>query len=216
MINEKALKIYPSLLSARWISLKDELEALKTADGLHLDIMDGHFVPNLSFGETIVQAIRKEQKEAFLDCHLMVQDPLSWISRFATIPVSRISIHWECDQFQAAWDELQKYPVQRSIAIHPQTPIESLRLPADSQHVLLMSVVPGFGGQAFLPQTIQRLEQLKIQYPDLEITVDGGINETTIHSVQKANGVVIGSALWQDNDPQASLRRFQKQLGHFF
>ncbi len=175
-------KILPSLLSADFSILKDEMKALKDAGIkiLHLDVMDGHFVPNLTFGMPVIKSIRKAT-DLDLDAHLMVTNPQDYFKPLAEMGVKYISFHQETVfHAQRAVMEIKELGCKAGIALNPATPVETIKhLVCDLDFVLIMSVNPGFGGQKFLPVVYEKLEllnQYKAKYnPNLLIEIDGGV-----------------------------------------
>ncbi len=186
-------KILPSLLSADFTILKEEMTELKNAgiEILHLDIMDGHFVPNLTFGLPVIKSIRKATTLE-LDAHLMVTNPQDYFKPLADIGVNYISFHQETIfHAQRAVMEIKDLGCKAGIALNPATPVEVIKhLVTDLDFVLIMSVNPGFGGQKFLPVVYEKLELLaeyKAKYnPNLIIEIDGGVTSDNASSLINA------------------------------
>ena len=173
---------WPSLLAADPLQFKEGLEKVRKAglSGVHLDIMDGHFVPNISFGPSVVRAVTQNYPEVFRDVHLMLSHPEDFIPKFIESGAQSITIHIEIarDSLENSLRLLQAHSIPYGLAINPETPLEALTPFLDNfpHHVLVMSVHPGFSGQAFIPETYQRVQQLRQRYPKLPLCIDGGIN----------------------------------------
>lgn len=204
------IKISPSLLSADFARLSDELEAIKKAgaDMAHLDIMDGHFVPNITFGPCVVKSMRKVS-DLFFDVHLMISDPETYSPEFAKAGADMITFHLEATKNPAECIKLIKnLGVKCGISIKPGTPAEdALPYVKDVDMVLVMSVEPGFGGQKFMPICIDKIKAIreyadKIGKNDLMIQVDGGIDKQTAPLVKNAGAdvLVAGSAVFGKGD----------------
>ena len=177
------IKIAPSLLSADFIRLEEEINNIQKAgaDILHLDVMDGHFVPNLTFGLPIIKQI-KDIAKIPVDVHLMVSNPDVYLETLGKWKIDYVSFHQEAEaHIHRQLKVLQKHGVKAGIALNPATPIETIfPIIADLDFVLIMSVNPGFGGQSFIPLVYDKIEKLRKLAdqinPDLEIEVDGGVN----------------------------------------
>ena len=191
------MKIAPSILSANFAELKKDVSTVEQAGAeyLHIDIMDGHFVENLTFGANVVQALRPYSKLVF-DCHLMVDRPEDYISELATAGADVIGVHIEATpHIHRVLSQIKAAGVKAEVVINPGTPVSMITevLPLVDQ-VLVMTVDPGFGGQAFLPETLKKVEELAQYKRDtgaqFEIEVDGGINDKTIKQAAKAGATV--------------------------
>ncbi|NLO23385.1 MAG: ribulose-phosphate 3-epimerase [Fibrobacter sp.] len=209
--------IAPSVLNANFLELGKNLQAIEQggAELIHLDIMDGHFVPNISFGPTIAQNIKKGTSLP-LDCHLMISNPENYVEAFAKAGAHYICIHAETtnhlDRLLHRIEELGCIP---AVSINPATPIESIRHSLDIvQMVLIMSVNPGFGGQKLIPYTLDKIKNLRDQKPELNIQIDGGIKLDNIQEAQNAgaNIFVVGSAIFESPDPQATCQKFVEKI----
>jgi ribulose-phosphate 3-epimerase len=207
------IKIAPSLLSADFSRLADELRDVESgADLLHLDVMDGHFVPNLTIGPAIVKACRAHSKLLF-DCHLMIEKPQKYIGAFLDAGANMISIHFEAeDHLQRALQMIRDGGAKAGIAINPATPAESLTTAIEfCDYVLAMTVNPGFGGQKFLEPVVPKIRQISGLIRDrglnVEIEVDGGIDAQTAPLVVDAGATILvaGSAVFGKPDRSAAM-----------
>jgi len=200
------MKIAPSVLTVDFTKLDEELKSIESADYLHLDIMDGHFVPNISFGPAITKQIGMAT-DLPLDIHLMVSDPLKWIDQFAIKNTEFMTVHVEANDVSEAIDKIKTHHIGVGLSIKPHTLVSDL-LPYIDQAklILVMTVEPGFGGQAFIKETMDKVREL-VRIRDerklfFGIEVDGGINQETIEYCRQA-GVdiaVAGSYLFDQKD----------------
>ena len=203
------IKVAPSILSADFVNLERDIKKVSTADYLHVDVMDGCFVPNLTIGVPVVQSIRK-CTDMFLDVHLMIDKPVRYVEDFAKAGADLLSIHLEADhptRIAEALRKMEECKVKKAVALRPITAAEAV-LPyiKDIDMVLVMTVEPGFGGQSFMADMMPKVSQLKEWLedinPDCLIEVDGGVDAKT-HSVCKeagANVLVAGSAYFKATD----------------
>ena len=205
------MKIAPSVLTADFTNLKEELMSIQSADYIHLDIMDGHFVPNISFGPAISKSI-EEQTHLPLDVHLMVTDPLQWVPKFSFPQVKFITVHIEANHIQETVLAIKKEHIGVGIALKPKTPVRSIMSYLnDVSLVLVMTVEPGFGGQSFMVDMMDKVRELvkirKEQGLNFVIEIDGGVNEETVKIAKEAGVdiVVAGSYLFNMEDRQKGM-----------
>ena len=207
-----SIRIAPSLLSADFSRLADEVADVERggADLLHLDIMDGHFVPNLTIGAPVVRAIASRSKIA-LDAHLMVANPDDLIDDLLAAPVARIAVHVEvCDHLQRTLESIRTGGVEAGIAINPASALSLIEdaLPW-TDFVLIMSVNPGFGGQEFIPETLEKISRLRQMAAgrSLDIAVDGGVCLENVASLANAGAttLVAGSAIFGLDDRASAI-----------
>jgi len=203
--------IAPSLLSVDFADMGTGLRMVEDAgaDLHHVDVMDGHFVPNLSIGPPVVRAVARVAKIP-LDCHLMVTDPLVYGERFAKMGAWCVTFHAEVvEDIPATAAALREMGVRAGIAINPETPVERLEPGLDHvDMVLIMSVHPGFGGQAFIPEVLSKVEALRNRYGfGGDVEMDGGIGPDTVAACASAgaNVLVAGSAVYRAEDPTAAV-----------
>ena len=202
----KTFKIAPSVLSADYANFETELKKLEAsgAEYAHLDVMDGHFVPNISFGAGVVASMRPHSKMVF-DCHLMVSNPEHHIEEFARAGADIISIHVEATpHIHGALQKIRAAGVKPSVVINPGTPVQAIKNVLNLvDQVLVMTVNPGFGGQAFLPETMGKIRELvalrEANQLNFDIEVDGGIDDKTIQMAREAgaNVFVAGSYVFK-------------------
>ncbi len=203
------IKIAPSILSANFAKLGEEVKDVERggADYIHIDVMDGHFVPNITIGPLIVEAIRPVT-DLPLDVHLMIDNPDLYIESFAKAGADLISVHVEaCKHVHRTIHYIKGQGKKAGIVLNPATPVQMIEpIIADVDLVLLMTVNPGFGGQAFIESVLPKIEQVaslvRERQLDVEIEVDGGVNEETARRCVEAgaNVLVAGSAIYGQND----------------
>ncbi|WP_053362121.1 ribulose-phosphate 3-epimerase [Bacillus sp. FJAT-27251] len=203
------VKIAPSILSADFARLGEEIRDVEQggADYIHVDVMDGHFVPNITIGPLIVDAIRPVTKLP-LDVHLMIENPDQYIEAFAKAGADYITVHVEaCRHLHRTLQHIKSFGVKAGVVLNPATPVESIQhVIEDVDMVLLMSVNPGFGGQKFIPAVLPKIRQVKdmaaSRNPGLEIEIDGGVNgETAKQCIEAGASVLVaGSAVYNAKD----------------
>ena len=226
----KCCKIQPSMLACDLANMAAEGKSVLAAgaDELHIDVMDGHFVPNMSFAHPVVASLRKNIPDAYLDCHMMVSKPSQWVEAVATSCVgagSRYTFHMESmetDDLDVVGmvKLIRDNGMEVGIAIKPGTGVEALSaVIALVDMVLVMTVEPGFGGQKFQPNMMPKVLQLRTEHPALDIQVDGGLGPTTIDAAAAAgaNLIVAGSSVFKPgidrSEPIALMRRSVQKLG---
>ncbi len=214
------IKIAPSILSADFARLKEEIEVVERggADMLHIDVMDGHFVPNLTIGPPVVKAIRK-YTDLPLDAHLMITNPDDFIEPFATSGAQYLTVHAEvCPHLHRTIHNIKQHGMKAGVSLNPATPLHAIDdIIGELDMVLIMSVDPGFGGQAFIPSCLQKIARLRQQLEkrglsQIEIEVDGGISVKNIREVAEA-GVTIfvaGSAIFNASDPGEMIQQMKQ------
>lgn len=211
--------ISPSILSCDFANLESQCALMKKggADMLHIDVMDGHFVPNLTLGAPIVKCLRKKN-DMFFDVHLMISDPLKYIDDFAAAGSDLITFHVESDSdIQKTIDKIRSHGMKVALSVKPGTPIDAVYPYLDQlDMVLIMTVEPGFGGQKFMADMVGKIEVLKKKAEEIghkiDIEVDGGIAVDTAPIVAKAgaNVLVAGSAVFGAEDPVAAVDILRK------
>lgn len=213
------LKIAPSILSADFTRLGEEIDAVSSADMLHFDVMDGAFVPNISYGVPICKAVN-DYTDMFLDTHLMIEKPVRFIEAFAKAGADLISVHLEADSprgITAAMEEMDRCGVQKAVALRPITsPKAILPYIKDLSLVLVMTVEPGFGGQSFMYHQLETIRQCRAMIeefnPSCMLEVDGGINQETASLARKAGAdvLVAGSGIYGLKDRAAAIRALRE------
>jgi ribulose-phosphate 3-epimerase len=203
------VKIAPSILSADFSKLGEEILAVEKggADYIHIDVMDGHFVPNITIGPLIVDAIRPITKLP-LDVHLMIENPDQYIEAFAKAGADYITVHVEASRhLHRTIQNIKSYGIKAGVVLNPATPVESIQhVIADIDMVLLMSVNPGFGGQKFIPEVLPKIRKVKEMADqkglEIEIEIDGGVNSETAKLCMEAGATVLvaGSAIYNEED----------------
>lgn len=212
------MKISPSILSCDYGKIAEELKDMEAcgADYMHIDVMDGHFVPNITLGAPVVKCIKKATTVPF-DVHLMISDPLKYIDDFAAAGADIITFHTECDSpIDETIDKILSHGIKASLTVKPATPVEEILPYLDKlSMVLIMTVEPGFGGQSFMEDMMPKVSKLREEINrrglDCEIEVDGGINEKTIAIAAKAGADVFvsGNAIFSSPDRKAAIEKFK-------
>ena len=213
--------IAPSILSADFARLGNEVKAVAAAgaDWIHADIMDGHFVPNITFGPMVVKAV-KQVTQLPIDVHLMIENPDRYVPEFVRAGADWISVHIEtCVHLNRSIQQIKELGARAGAVLNPATPIESLEwILEDLDYVLIMSVNPGFGGQAFIPNSLQRINKLRemIDERGLKtlIEIDGGVNTKTIAKISAAGAdvFVAGSAIFSSSDYGETIAAFKRMI----
>jgi ribulose-phosphate 3-epimerase len=209
------VEVLPSILSADFAHLADEVAAAARGGAkiIHVDVMDGHFVPNITLGPPVVRSLRKATKLT-LDCHLMIENPDQFIPDFAEAGANWVSVHWEaCRHLHRTIEHIREHGMEPAVVLNPATPVNFLDevLPM-LHHVLVMSVNPGFGGQKFIPFALDKIRLLKKireeRQLNYRIEVDGGVDHETIKSVVESGAdlLVAGNAVFGKGDGEAATR----------
>lgn len=207
------IKIAPSVLAADYANLETELKKCSDAQYIHLDVMDGHFVPNISIGAPVIKAIKAVTKVPF-DVHLMISEPLRYIDDFADAGADIICFHIESESdTQKTIDKIIESGCKAAVALKPKTPASAVIPYIDKlAMVLVMTVEPGFGGQSFMADMMPKIEEIRKAAPDIDIEVDGGINAETIKTAAAAgaNVFVAGSAVFKSEYPQKTIETLKE------
>jgi ribulose-phosphate 3-epimerase len=209
------VKVAPSILSADFGRLADEVRAVEAAgaDYIHCDVMDGRFVPNITIGPVVVAAVRKATKLP-LDVHLMIVEPEKYIDDFVKAGASVLTVHVEtCPHLNRTLQQIRHAGAKPSVVLNPSTPLSAIEeVLGDVEQVLVMSVNPGFGGQSFIASTVDKVKRLRAELQRrglilVDIEVDGGINPDTAKQVVAAGATVLvaGSAVFHAKDYQAAI-----------
>jgi ribulose-phosphate 3-epimerase len=215
------IQIAPSILSADFMRLGEEIRAAEEAgaDLLHIDIMDGHFVPNITIGPAIVAAIRRTTKLP-LDVHLMIEDPDKYLQDFVTAGADYLSVHCEASvHLHRTVQWIRERGIKAGVSINPATPVSHLEsIIADIDLVLLMSVNPGFGGQKFIPATMEKIKKVKEMIraagSGVLIEIDGGVKPDNAKEIADAGAdiLVMGSAFFESGDYKKTMEKLNDNL----
>lgn len=205
----------PSILSADFANLERDIKTVTDAGAqyIHVDVMDGHFVPNITIGPCVVSSIRK-CTDKVLDVHLMIQNPNQYAEAFLKAGADIITVHHESDlMFDDIANLVKKYDRKLCVSVNPETDVAELDKYADYVDMfLVMSVNPGFGGQSFIESSIDKIKYLRERYPHIDIEVDGGIKLDNVSRVIEAgaNVIVAGSAVFDAPDPKLAVSQFME------
>jgi len=210
--------VAPSLLSADFMNLASEINMLNQsdADWVHLDIMDGVFVPNITFGMPVISQIRKLTSKV-LDVHLMIVQPERYVDDFKAAGADILTVHYEAvTHLHRCVQQIKAAGMKAGVSLNPHTPVSNLaHILSDLDMVLIMSVNPGFGGQSFIPESINKIKCLKAmaaeKNPNLIIQIDGGVSPENVRDLAKAgvNSVVAGSAVFKDDNPSEVISKLK-------
>lgn len=212
------MKLFPSILSADFACLVPEIEAIRTAGvpRVHLDVMDGHFVPNLSFGLPVIRSLRRRFPDLRMDAHLMIEDPATYLDRFLELEVSWLSVHLETDPDLEFLRRCTQHEGTRlGLAFNPGTPVERVLESADRvDYLVAMTVQPGFGGQSFRRDVLSDIERLSEHFSG-PIQVDGGVDPETLPEAAQAGAdwFVAGSAVFGGEDPGRAVEQLRRAAG---
>ena len=214
------IKLAPSILSADFAKLLEDVRKVESAgcEYLNIDVMDGHFVPNITLGPLVVKSLKKENINMVFDAHLMIENPDQYIEEFVKAGCDIITVHQEaCVHLHRTIQNIKSHGIKAGVVLNPATPVDTIKhvLP-DLDMVLLMSVNPGFGGQSFIPCVLDKIKELKAiidsQGLNIDIEVDGGISPKNVAEVVQAgaNVIVAGSAIFGSDDIQETVNLFRK------
>ena len=217
------IEIIPSILSANFARLAEEIASVERggASILHLDVMDGHFVPNITIGPPVVESIRKSTG-AHLDCHLMIENPDLYAVEFVKAGANSVSVHYEAARhLDGTLASIREAGAMAGVALNPATPVAVLEDVLEvADYVLLMSVNPGFGGQKLIPYVLEKARKLDRMRREKKLTlpieIDGGVHAENLAEVVRAgcDWIVTGSAIFHSPDPEAATRQMRAIASH--
>ncbi|MBU3160546.1 ribulose-phosphate 3-epimerase [Clostridium frigoris] len=215
------IKIAPSILSADFSRLGEHIKQLDAygSDMIHIDVMDGMFVPNISFGVPIIKSIRELTRLPF-DVHLMIEEPSRYVEEFVHAGADIITVHYETDRhIDRTINYIKSFGVKVGVALNPATPVALIKhLISNVDMVLIMTVNPGFGGQKFIEYCSDKVKEVRaladIYNKDIMIQVDGGIDESNIHDVVSsgANVIVAGSAVFRNGEIEKNIKKLRAEI----
>ncbi|MBE7037314.1 MAG: ribulose-phosphate 3-epimerase [Ruminococcaceae bacterium] len=207
------MKLSPSILAANFSSLGDEIAKIKDADYVHIDVMDGHFVPNITFGPGVVKCIRKTTELVF-DVHLMIENAEKYVDDFLNAGADIITVHYESNMdYEYIKNKVKEKGKKLGLSIKPKTDVSVLKdYLSDLDMVLIMSVEPGFGGQKFMEESLEKIKMVRQMDKNIDIEVDGGIGLDNVKKVVDAgaNVIVAGSAVFGAKDVSKTVLEFKK------
>lgn len=215
------IKVAPSILSADFSRLAEEVKLVEQggADLLHIDVMDGHFVPNITLGPPIISCLKGKTSLPF-DVHLMIENPERYVDEFIKAGADIITVHVESTvHLHRLVNYIKNKGIKPGVALNPSTPLDTIKYVLDDIYlVLVMSVNPGFGGQKFIPPMLEKISELKSilnkTNPEILIEVDGGINENNASTIAQAGAdiLVAGSAIYNSENPEEVIRKLKESL----